>query len=99
MSAIIGSASAIFFNTPFDGAFDIHFVTHVTALQPFLDNTVTIGLLSVSMCVLGKNINEKTRFVYLLALTCVARIPFYLLPLLNMDDRVHTISKEFLVII
>lgn len=99
----------------FDGLVDMHFSDHIVPLQPLLDNTINIITCSIFLFVLGKYINRKTRFIDILAVSIVARFPFYPLLLLNINnflknstegiienskpELIHQISPSSLVII
>lgn len=97
VSLLIGSLIAINTNARFDGVLDMHLVTTVLPIQPFLDNIINTILLAVSLFALGKFINSKTRFIDILNTAFICRIPFYLLPLFNINHAITIITDDLLL--
>lgn len=81
---LFGSAVAYLMKARFDGVFDMHLVENISFIDPFLDNILNIFTLVLLFVLFGKSINHKTRWIDILSVAIVARIPFYLLPLLNI---------------
>ncbi len=96
VSLLIGSLIAINTNARFDGVLDMHLVTKVLPIQPFLDNIINTVLLAVVLFALGKFINSKTRFIDILNTAFICRIPFYLLPLFNINHAITAITDDLL---
>ena len=76
IATLIGSYLGYVFNGRFDGVIDLHFNEETTLVQPFVDNAVNILCLSLSLFVVGRIINKKTRFIDVLIPAMIARIPF-----------------------
>ncbi len=86
--AVAGSLVAVPFNARFDGALDLHFVERIGIVRSFADNTVSVFSLFVPLYLYGWTINRKTRAVDILNAILIARIPYYVLPLLNIQNVV-----------
>lgn len=96
IATLIGSYLGYVFNGRFDGVIDLHFNEETTLVQPFIDNAINILCLSVSLFVVGRIINKKTRFIDVLIPAMIARIPFYFLTLTNINNFMITFSNEIL---
>ncbi|MCP1995666.1 hypothetical protein [Flavobacterium sp. HSC-61S13] len=96
VSLLIGSLIAINTNARFDGVLDMHLVKEVQPIQPFLDNIINTIILAVLLFALGKYVNSKTRFIDILNTAFICRIPFYLLPLFNINHAITTITDDLL---
>lgn len=86
--AVAGSLVAVPFNARFDGALDLHFVERISIVQSFADSAVNVCSLFVPLYLYGWAINRKTRAVDILNAVLIARIAYYVLPLLNIQDVV-----------
>ena len=93
VATILFCFTAYFFKARFDGAIDLHFVDAVEMYEPFIDNIVVIISLSLLLFFAGKIVNRKTRYVDILSVSLIARIPFYFLFTLIIIPR----YTEFLV--
>ncbi|MNK16392.1 hypothetical protein D3C87_345560 [compost metagenome] len=91
---IIGSLSAFYFNGRFDGAIDLHFGSGVTLWEPFIDNAINIVSLFIFLFILGRIINNKTRSIDILTTILIARLPFYLLTLINGNGIIKNIETK-----
>lgn len=89
---ILFSYIAFLLYSRMDGLLDIHFATEIGIHQPLLDNLINIITCSILLYVLGLYINKKTRLVDIIAVSIVARIPFYPLLLLNINDVLRSSS-------
>lgn len=83
-AALVASVLAYFLNARFDGLFDMHFTTQIEMFHPLIDNGINILLSALVLFGIGKYINKKTRFVDVLAVAAVARIPYYPLMFVNV---------------
>lgn len=90
---LLGSALAYFLFARFDGMLDLHFVPEIEWWQPFVDNVVNILSIAFVLFIAGKIVNNRTRFVDILAASIVARLPYYLLPLFNINSFVYKASS------
>lgn len=76
-----------------DGLLDIHFTEHIKYYQPLFDNLINILVCTLLLFILGQYINRKTRFIDILAVSIVARIPFYPLILVNINNYLSDTTK------
>ncbi len=93
---LMGSFLALKFKARFDGILDFHFVSEVLPQQPLIDNVIDIFCLTVLMFLVGRYLNSRTRWVDILVMVIVARIPYYLLPLLDINSTMTDVTKELL---
>lgn len=96
LTATVGVFLATVTNTHFDGVLDTHFgenVTLITAASESLINTLSIV---VVFFVLGKIINRKTRFIDILNIALIVKIPAYFLALFNINNWMHTATGGFM---
>lgn len=84
---LLGTWLAIIFGGRFDGALDFHVVNSCVRGQAILDNIINISCLFVFLFIGGKIINQKTRMVDIFSTTLYARLPLYLLPLINFNNK------------
>ncbi len=96
ISLLIGSLIAINTNARFDGVLDMHLVEKVSQIQPFLDNIINTIILGILLFALGKYINSKTRFIDILNTAFICRIPFYILPLFNINHLLFDTTENLL---
>lgn len=87
IAAIIGSFFAYWFEARYDGVLDLHFLKQPQVQEPFLDNLINILTMSALLLAGGQVINRKTRLIDILAAVLVSRIPFYLIPLINVGHN------------
>lgn len=92
----VGSGLAYLFNARFDGVLDLHFVPNIELWHPFLDNLINIACLMICLGALSLLINKRTRIVDVLAVSLIARIPYYPFSLFNLNDFMVNISEEIL---
>lgn len=83
----MGTFFAIQFNGRFDGALDFHFVATCVKGQAIIDNVINVTCLFIFLFIAGKLINPKTRMIDSLSTALFARLPLYLLPLLNFNGN------------
>ena len=91
---ILFSGIAFFLYIRLDGLLDMHFADELKIHHPLLDNIVNILTCSLVLFILGKYINPKTRFIDIFAASIVARIPYYPLILLNINDVLRDATKS-----
>ncbi|WP_339887796.1 YIP1 family protein [uncultured Flavobacterium sp.] len=92
----IGSFLGHQFNAIFDSILHISFTNKVSFINHLLQNIVLTLILSIFLFVLGKYFNSKTRYIDILNVSLIARIPFYLTTLANINDASSTISNKLL---
>lgn len=93
---IVGSAVGFLFNGRFDGLVDLHFVEFADFHEVLVDNLINTFVLTLLLFLLGLLINPKTRIVDLLNTALIARIPFYILPFFNANNRITIITDTII---
>ena len=86
VAMILGSFLAYTFNVRFDGVLDMHTGQTVSVLQPFIDNLINLICLLLFLFGAAWYVNRKARIVDIFSSILVARIPFLLMPFLNIND-------------
>lgn len=81
-----GSLLGYLFDTRFDGVLDVHPYPNIPLAKPFIDNAINAVSLCLPLFLLGRYINNKTRFIDVLNVALIARSPFYLLTLGNAGN-------------
>lgn len=89
-----GSCLGFLFNGRFDGVIDLHFSQAVSFSQPFIDNFINSLSLFVPLLLLGRYINKKTRPIDIITTVLIARLPFYLLALTNIEGLMYTTTTK-----
>jgi hypothetical protein len=86
-----------FFNTRFDGVLDAHFTLKQSYYLPFIDLLVNMGCITFVFYVLGVSLTHgKTRFIDILGTTTLARFPYLIVPLLNIQNLNSSIGTKLL---
>jgi hypothetical protein len=93
---LIGSFAAYTFNVRFDGVFDVHIISNTLFYQALLDNLVNLFCLIIFLYLSTKYINRKTRLIDIITTSMVARVPFYLLPFLNINGVIEKASEDII---
>jgi hypothetical protein len=62
--------------------------------EPFLDNIINLVCVLVPLFLLGQYINRKTRLIDLLIAFLISRIPYFVLPLFNINSYMRGITEE-----
>ncbi|WP_116790661.1 hypothetical protein [Flavobacterium psychrotrophum] len=83
---IAGSVVAWLLNCRFTAMLNIYPGVATEIWQPLLENIIIVGSIAILLMILGLFANKKTRPVDILNASLIARIPFYLLPLANIDN-------------
>ncbi len=99
VATLLGSFIGYIFFTRFDGAIDLHFTPDINLWQPFIDNSINIATLFVVLFVLAKYHNKKTRAVDILNAVLIARIPYYLVPFLNINNTISRATDQMMAIV
>jgi hypothetical protein len=90
------SMTGAYFNARFDGVLDLHFSTPTFFINTLTDNAVNVVILTLSLFILGKIRNSKTRFIDIFTASLVSRIPYYFLAFFNWDNVVLTESEKLM---
>lgn len=95
-ATILLSMTGSFFNARFDGVLDLHFVRSTYFRDTLVDNAINIVILSLALFTLGKIRNNKTRFIDVFSASLIARIPYYVVPFFNWNNRVLIESEKLM---
>lgn len=93
---LIGSFLGYQFNALFDSILHISFPDNISFINHLLQNIALTLILTVFLFALGNYFNSKTRFIDILNSSLIARVPFYLTTLVNINDASSTISNKLL---
>jgi hypothetical protein len=97
--SLLGAFLGYFFNVRFDGVLDLHFVEKVTIYQPVLDIGIDITCSSTILFLVGKQINNKTRFIDILSASMIARTPLYCITFFNADNFIYNSTQKMLAMV
>jgi hypothetical protein len=98
MALIVGAILGLLFNSRFDGAIDLHFAEKATVFQVFSDLLIAITTLVVTLYLIGLFINKKIRILDILIAVLVAKLPFYILPLFNIGNKMNEVSNKIIAL-
>lgn len=98
-ATIIGSLLAYAFYVRFNGAFDLHFAPDINLWQPFIDNSINIAIVFLVLFLLAKYHNQKTRAIDILNAVLIARIPFYLVALMNINNTISRAIEQMMSVV
>lgn len=93
---LIASFFAYFTKARFDGVLDMHLVENIKIWQPFSDNLINILTLTITLFIAAIAVNRKTRFIDILVVSIIARIPYYILLFFNIGGHLNKISLKLL---
>ena len=93
---LIFSFIAFYTNTRFDGVIDMHHTANVLIHQPLLDNIVNTLCLGACLFGLAYFVNPKTRWIDILAIALICRIPIYFGALFNINNISITTGKHLI---
>lgn len=92
---ILGSLVGSHFDVSFDGVLDVH-VNENTFLSSVTENLINIFSVIAVLFILGKIINSKTRFIDILNMTMLSRIPLYLLGTITNNSKINDITQKII---
>jgi hypothetical protein len=93
---IIGSFLGFQFNALFNSILHLSFPNNISFINHLLQNIVLTLILSLFLFAFGKYFNPKTRYIDILNVSLIARIPFYLTTLANINGATSTITNKLL---
>ena len=93
---IIGSYIGYLFNAYFDSILHISFIKNSEFIATLIQNVIIAILLAIVLYALGKYINPKTRFIDVLNVSLIARIPFYFSSLVNINDSTYILTEKLI---
>ncbi len=96
LGTFLGLMLGFYFHGDCDGAFDLHFVEKISWSTVVKNNVVSVLAIMISLSILGKIINPKTRLIDVLLTILIARIPLYLLNFINFNENSYHISKKII---
>ncbi len=99
VTLLIGAYLGFAYNSRFDGVIDLHYTEKVSLFQSFFDLLIAITTVSLILYLLGLFINKKTRMVDLFIVVLISKVPFYLLPLFNIGNKMYEVSNKTLTLI
>ena len=92
---LIGSWISYHFGVIFDGIFDAH-ISEITFGQSLLTNIFNIISVVIVLFILGKIINPKTRFVDIINIAMISRIPIYILGIFTNNEKMNSITDKLI---
>lgn len=92
--SLTGGILGYLLNARFDGILDLHFVENVKLYEPFLDILINTFSTTLFLFIVGKYINKKTRFIDILMVSLISKLPMYLLTLTNIGNGIYTITSR-----
>ncbi|MBB1139330.1 hypothetical protein [Myroides sp. WP-1] len=93
---LVASIGAYFTNARFDGVLDVHFTNAIKWYQPFIDNGINTLCLAILLFLLSRFLPTKARFIDILNVALICRIPLYFAPLTNIGN-INQETSEFLI--
>ncbi len=93
---LLFSLIAPFTNTRFDGVLDMHNAHNVLLHQPLFDNIINTIILTLCLYGLAYFVNPKTRWIDIINIALICRLPFYPEVIFNIND-ISLITGEHLL--
>ena len=93
-SMLVGAALGYLFNARFDGVFDLHFEKNTSYFNALLDILISVSTTCILLLAVGKYTNSKTRLIDLFNACSIAKIPFYVLTLFNINNWIYYSSEK-----
>lgn len=96
LALLVACGISTLLNGRFDGVLDLHFVEKTNFVTSLLDLIIGTISITILLFIIGKIINKKTRIIDILALSLIAKIPFYFLLLFNINNKMLLVSEKLL---
>lgn len=93
-SMLVGAALGYLFNARFDGVFDLHFEKNTSYFSALLDILISVATTCLLLLAVGKYTNSKTRLIDIFNACSIAKIPFYVLTLFNINNWIYYSSSK-----
>ena len=93
-SMIVGATLGYLFNARYDGIFDLHFEKSTNYFKALLDILISVSTTCLLLLAVGKYTNPKTRFIDVFNTCTIAKIPFYVLTLFNINNWIYYSSAK-----
>lgn len=97
LATALGTFLSFYFSIRFDGVLDVHISPGLSLSRATADNLIVMVSLFVLLYVAGLLVCPKTRMIDLLTTVLIARIPMYLVSLMNIGhwlDEVETSLRQ-----
>ena len=93
-SMLVGAILGYLFNARYDGVFDLHFEKSTSYFIALLDILISVSTTCLLLLAVGKYTNPKTRFIDIFNTCSMAKIPFYVLTLFNINNWIYYSSAK-----
>lgn len=93
-SMLVGATLGYLFNARYDGVFDLHFEKNTSYFNALLDILISVSTTCILLLAVGKYTNSKTRLIDLFNTCSMAKIPFYVLTLFNINNWIYYSSAK-----
>lgn len=93
---LAGSFFAFLTNTRFDGVLDMHMTSYIKWYQPLLDNIVNTLCLTATLFLLSRFLPTKARFIDILNVALICRVPLYFSLFVNIGG-IQKETSDFLL--
>jgi len=96
IATLIGALVAYVLNCRFVGVFQMIF-DDTAIVQSLIDNIIIMCCLTIFLFIVAKFIYKKTRLIDIVVTTLVAYIPFYILPIFNINNTLKIAHDNILM--
>ena len=96
LSAFILVLMSVYFHTRFLGILNIDFLNSISPKKVLFEQLMSVFISTILFYALGKYLNSKTRFIDVLNAVLISRIPFLIVPVLNVNNHFSEVSKRYL---
>lgn len=93
ISMILGTILTYALNCRFVGVFQMVF-DDITIIQSLIDSLIIMSCLTIFLFISAKIIYKKTRLIDIIVTALISFIPFYILPIFNINDTLKESTKE-----
>lgn len=93
-SMLVGATLGYLFNARYDGVFDLHFEKNTSYFNALLDILISVSTTCILLLAVGKYTNSKTRLIDIFNACSMAKIPFYVLTLFNINNWIYYSSAK-----
>mgnify|MGYP006975244099 FL=1 len=93
-SMLVGATLGYLFNVRYDGVFDLHFEKNTSYFNALLDILISVSTTCILLLAVGKYTNSKTRLIDIFNACSMAKIPFYVLTLFNINNWIYYSSEK-----
>ena len=96
IATIVGALLTYALNCKFIGVLKLTFVDDGSFTQSILDSLVIISCLTIFLFIAAKYIYKKTRLIDIFVTALVAYIPWYILPIFNINNTLKIATDNIL---